>query len=98
MKELWTAQAHLLTPPAKSGDTKCFTYVVAWAEDAEDFAKTIATIFARRHWTVLEMHKIMRADECTLKTAELAEQIERAKVGPDTCIIGVRCYYPSKTA
>jgi hypothetical protein len=31
MKELWTAQVHLLTPPAEFGDTKCCTNVVAWA-------------------------------------------------------------------
>jgi hypothetical protein len=39
MKELWTAQVHLLTPPAEFGDTKCFTNLVAWADDAEDFTR-----------------------------------------------------------
>ena len=54
----------------KAAIPNAFTYVVAWAECAEDFVKTITTIFSRRHWTVLEMLKIMRADDCTLMTAE----------------------------
>jgi len=98
MKELWTGQLHLLTPPAKSGDTRCFTYAAAWAENAEDFTSYVALICARRHWTVLSALRIMRADDCMVKTAELSEQIERVSSGPHTCVFGVRCYYPSKTA
>lgn len=98
MKQLWTGQLHLLTPPAKSGDTRCFTYAAAWAENAEDFATYAALICARRHWTVLSTQRVMRADECIGLTAELADQINRLKTGADTCIFGVRCYYPSKTA
>lgn len=96
MKELWTGQLHLLTPPAKGGDTRCFTYVVAWAENAVDFTVYVSVICARRHWTVLGIEQVLRADECTARTAELCDQIERARVGPHTCIFGVRSYYPSR--
>jgi hypothetical protein len=47
MKELCTAQVHLLTPPAEFGDTKCCTNVVAWAEDDEYFTATVSAIFAK---------------------------------------------------
>jgi hypothetical protein len=47
MKELWTAQLHLLTPPAEFGDTKCCTNIVAWAKAAEDFTATVSAIFAK---------------------------------------------------
>jgi hypothetical protein len=98
MKELWTAQVHLLTPPAEFGDTKCCTNVVAWAEDAEDFAATVSAIFARRHWSILSVLQCRRAAECEVVIAELAEQIERAKLEPESCIFGTLHYYPSKPA
>jgi hypothetical protein len=79
MKELWTAQVHLLTPPAEFGDTKCCTNVVAWAEDAEDFAATVSAIFARRHWSILSVQQCRRAAECEAVIAELAEQNEQPR-------------------
>jgi len=98
MKELWTAQVHLLTPPAEFGDTKCCTNVVAWAQDAEDFAATVSAIFARRHWSILSVLQCRRAAECTTMVAELAAQIERARMEPESCIFGTLHYYPSKPA
>jgi hypothetical protein len=47
MKELWTAQVHLLKPPAEFGDTKCCTNVVAWAEDDEDYTAIVSAIYAK---------------------------------------------------
>jgi 2-oxo-4-hydroxy-4-carboxy--5-ureidoimidazoline (OHCU) decarboxylase len=98
MKELWTAQVHLLTPPAEFGDTKCCTNVVAWAEDEDDFTTTVTAIFNRRSWTILSVHKCQRAAECEAMIEELAEQIERAKLEPNSCIFGTLQYYPSKPA
>jgi hypothetical protein len=98
MKELWTAQVHLLTPPAEFGDTKCCTNVVAWAEDAEDYTATVSAIFERRQWTILSVHQCQRAAERTGMIEELAEQIERAKMEPDCCIFGTLHYYPSRPA
>ena len=98
MKELWTAQVHLLTPPAEFGDTKCCTNVVEWAEDEEDFAATVAAIFERRSWTILSVHHCKRAAECAVMIEELSEQIERAKIEPNSCIFGTLQYYPSKPA
>ncbi|HEY1254539.1 MAG TPA: hypothetical protein VGF01_07140 [Terracidiphilus sp.] len=98
MKELWTAQVHLLTPPAEFGDTKCCTNVVAWAVDEEDFAANIAAIFERRCWTILSVHQCKRASDREGVIAELAEQIEEARNQPGACIFGTLHYYPSKPA
>ena len=97
MKVLWTAQVHLLTPPAEFGDTKCCTNVVAWGETPADFATNICTIFSRRNWTVISIMQCRRAADC-MAVEELAEQIEEAKSKPDSCIFGTLHYYPSKPA
>ncbi|MGA9069586.1 MAG: hypothetical protein WB424_04980 [Terracidiphilus sp.] len=98
MKELWTAQVHLLTPPADFGDTKCCTNVVAWADSTENFTATVATIFERRSWTILSVHHCKRAAACEAIFEELAEQIEVAGSQPGACIFGTLQYYPSKPA
>jgi hypothetical protein len=98
MKELWTAQVHLLTPPSKSGDTKCCANVVAWAESAEDFYAVISAIFARRNWSVLSMRHCQQIARCAAVIQEHAKQIKRAKMEPDSCIFGTLHYYPSKPA
>jgi hypothetical protein len=98
MKELWAAQIHILTPPAEFGDTKAFTNVVAWAENAEDFRAAVSSVFARRHWSILNMKDCKPAADCTAMIEELAEQIERAKQQPGGCIFGTLHYYPSKPA
>ena len=97
-KELWTAQVHILTPPAKFGDTKCFTNVVAWADSAEDYAATVSSIFARRYWSILSVQQCKRAADCPVMIEELAEQIEQAKQQPGACLFGTLQYYPSKPA
>jgi hypothetical protein len=96
MKDIWTAQVHLLTPPAEHGDTKAWANVVAWAEDAEDFAATISAIFARRHWSILDIQQCMPAAECKAMIAELAQQVEEARLQPGSCIFGTLQYYPSR--
>ena len=98
MKELGTAQVHLLTPPAEFGDTKCCTNVVTWAEDAEDFTATVAAIFERRHWTILSVHQCKRTTDSAAMIEELAEQIEEARSQPGSCIFGTLHYYPSRPA
>jgi hypothetical protein len=98
MKELWTAQIHILTPPAKFGDTKALTNVVAWAGDAEDFAAAVSAIFARRHWSILKIQKCIRVADCSAMVDELAEQIEFARKQPGSCFFGTLHYYPSKPA
>ena len=98
VKELWTAQVHLLTPPAQFGDTKCCTNVVAWAENEEDFTATIAAIFERRSWTILSVRQCKPAAECTAIIEEFAEQIEEARGKPGCCIFGTLHYYPSRPA
>jgi 2-oxo-4-hydroxy-4-carboxy--5-ureidoimidazoline (OHCU) decarboxylase len=98
MKELWTAQVHLLTPPAERGNTRALTNVVAWATDAEDFSTRITSIFERRHWTILNVRRCQRAAECTAMVEELAEQVEHARKQPGGCVFGTLHYYPSRIA
>jgi hypothetical protein len=98
MKELWTAQVHLLTPPVEFGDTKCCTNVVAWAESAEDFHAIITTIFARRNWLILSVRQCQLAAKCTAMTKEHAKQVKRARSEPGSCIFGTLQYYPSRPA
>ena len=96
MKELWTAQVHLLTPPTEYGDTKAWANVVAWAEDAEDFAATISTVLARRLWSILGVQQCMPVSACKAIIAEHAQQIEEARLQPGSCIFGTLQYYPSR--
>jgi hypothetical protein len=98
MKELWTAQLHILTPPAEFGDTRAFTNVVAWAEDAEGFTAAVSSMFAGRHWSILGVQQCRRTADCTAIKAELQEQIEHASKKPGGCTIGTLHYYPSRPA
>jgi hypothetical protein len=98
MKELWTAQVHLLTPPVEFGDTKCCTNVVAWAQNAEHFDAIITAIFARRNWSILSVRQCQRVAACRAMTEEHAEQVKRARMEPGSCIFGRLQYYPSKPA
>jgi len=96
MKELWTGQVELLTPPSECGDTKCFTNVVAWADGREGFTARVSTVFARRGWSILRVEQCRRVAECGSMAAELAEQVERASEIPEACIFGTLHYYPSR--
>jgi hypothetical protein len=98
MKQPWTAQIHLLTPPTDFGDTRCCTNVVAWAEDEEDFVASITSILARRHWTILSVLHAMPATALKKMIAELEDQVEEARLKPGSCIFGTLHYYPSKPA
>jgi hypothetical protein len=98
MKELWTAQVHLLTPPAEFGDTKCFTNLVSWADDAEDFQRKVSRILEKDSWFILSIEDcttVARGDDVP---EELVEQIETASTRPEDCIFGTLHYYPSKPA
>jgi hypothetical protein len=98
MKELWTAQVHLLTPPVEFGDTKCFTNVVAWADGPEDYRATITPVLEKRHWSILRVQQCKRVSDCTGVIVEHAEQIEQARQKPGSCVYGTLHYYPSKPA
>ena len=98
MKQLWTAQVHLLTPPASFGDTRCLTNVVAWADGAEEFTETVAKILGRRDWSVIDVRQLQRTIDCRVTKQELAEQINSAARERDSCIFGTLHYYPSRTA
>ena len=75
MKELWTGQVELLTPPSETGDTKCFTNVVAWADAQEGFAAIAATVFSKYGWSILRIEQCKRVAECGGMAQELAEQV-----------------------
>jgi len=96
MKELWTAQVHLLTPPSAGGNTRCCTNVVAWAENQADYQLSLTDIFARRSWSILNIYKCRRASMCLPLDDELAEQFDKANEQPGSCIFGTLHYYPSK--
>jgi nitric oxide synthase oxygenase domain/subunit len=96
MNDLWTAQVHLLTPPAEFGDTQCCTNVVAWGSSAAEFANNICTILGRREWSVLSIMQCRRASAAGAMMEELSEQIEEARKKPGSCIFGTLHYYPSK--
>jgi hypothetical protein len=55
MKELWTAQVELLTPPSEDGDTKCFTNIVAMADNAVDFQTKVLRILEKDSWSLRTM-------------------------------------------
>lgn len=96
MKELWTAQVHLLTAPARFGDTKCVSNVVAWADSQEGFTAEVTAVFARRGWSIVHVQRCHRVAECTAMVEELSEQIEEARLTPGSCIFGTLHYYPSR--
>ncbi len=98
MKELWTASVELHTPPSETGDTKCFTNVVAWAEDREGYASAISSFFKKSNCFVLAIKQCIRITDCTDIPEELQGQIERAKAYPEDCVLGTLHYYPSKPA
>lgn len=98
MKELWIAAIEVVTAPNSSGNTRAFTNVVTWAEDADDFSVVTAAIFGRRDWSIASIHRCKRVDECPDLDADVAEQVERASAEPGSCIFGTLFYYPSKPA
>jgi hypothetical protein len=98
MKELWTGLFELLTPPSEQGDTGCFTNIVAWANDVEDFRTRVSRILEKDSWFVVAVENCVTVGECEDVPDELAEQIETAKTRPDDCIFGTLDYFPSKPA
>ena len=96
MKELWTAQVHLLTPPSTGGNTRCCTNVVAWAESANDYQLSLLAHCAHRSWSILSIQRCKRVANCIPLSDEFAVQIERAENHPGSCVYGTLYYYPSK--
>jgi hypothetical protein len=96
MKELWTAQVELLTPPSEDGDTKCFTNIVAMADNAVDFQTKVLRILEKDSWFVLSFEGCTTVTKDDDVPEELAEQIETASNCPEDCVFGHLHYYPSK--
>ena len=96
MKELWTGLFELLTPPSESGDTGCFTNIVAWAESADDFQAKVSRILEKDSWFVVSVENCATVGPSEDVPDELAEQIETARTRPDDCIFGHLHYFPSK--
>jgi hypothetical protein len=95
MKELWTGRVELLTPETEFGDTKCFTNVFVWADDAKDFANSVA------HHLECESVFLLGVDEChrLADDEEIPEQtrpfLEWIKTHPEEFVTTDRHYYPS---
>jgi len=98
MKELWIAAVEILTAPNEAGNTRAYTNVVAWARDGEEFERTVSTIFARRHWTVLGIARRDRVADCRAIVGDVAELVEQGRRQPGGCVFGTLFYYPSKPA
>jgi len=98
MKQLWTGLFELLTPPSESGNTGCYTNIVAWANDVEDFRAKVSLILEKDSWFVVSAENCVTIGTCEDVPDELAEQIEMAKTRPDDCIFGTLHYFPSKPA
>jgi hypothetical protein len=98
MNELWTGLVRLLTPPSQSGDTACFTNVVAWAKDTDDYIERVTRVLERRNFFVVQVDKCARVPDCRDLSDELADQIHTASMQPHSCIFGTLHYYPSKPA
>jgi len=96
MKQLWTGLFELLTSPTKQGDTSCFTNIVAWAEDVDDFQTKVSRILEKDAWFVVSMEKCVTVTEWDDVPDELAEQIQTAKTRPDDCVFGTLHYFPSR--
>jgi len=96
MNELWTGLFELLTPPSESGDTGCYTNIVAWANDAEDFQRKVSRILEKDCWFVVSVENCVPIAECSTTPDQLAEQIETVRMRPDDCAYGTLHYFPSK--
>jgi len=86
----------MLTPPSAGGNTRCCANVVAWAESPSDYEMALASIFARRYWSILSIRQCVRVTNCIPTTDELLRQIEHAGRREGSCIFGTLYYYPSK--
>ena len=98
MKEPWTALVELLTPASysDSGDTRCYTNVVARAESPEDYTAVVSRLFEKSECVVLSVEQCVRVSDCDNIPEDLMGQIKRAKTHPEDCIFGTLHYYPSK--
>ena len=92
------ALVKLLTPPSQSGDTACFTSVVAWAKDPEDYAARISRMLEKISYHVVQVDQCIRVPDGANVSAELYDQIHRATMHPQDCVFGTLHYYPSRPA
>jgi hypothetical protein len=98
MEELWTGRFELLTPPSESGDTGCFTNLVAGASDAEEFRSKVSQILERDSWFVVSVENCVPLSQFQDVPDALAGQIERATAHPDDRVFGTLHYFPSLLA
>ncbi len=98
MSDLWTGLVTLLTPPSQSGDTACFTNIVAWAKDPEDYKARISRLLEKNSYFVIGVGQCVRVPDCGDLSAELSDQIHIAVTQPHDCVFGTLHYYPSRPA
>jgi hypothetical protein len=96
MKELWTGRVELLTPVTEFGDTRCFTNVFVWANDAADFAHSVACHLETESISLLrveECHRLADEEEIPEQTRPFFEWVKKH---PEEFATTDRHYYPSK--
>lgn len=98
MKQVWTGLVELLTPPSIFGDTRCFSNVFVWAEDAQDFAATVRHHLEAEGITLLEVeecHPVADEEDFPEDTKPFLGWIRE---NPGKFTTANRHYYPSKPA
>jgi hypothetical protein len=99
MKDLWIGVVEVLTEPSVgSGNTRAFTNVVTWANDASAYVDSVTLVFANYGWTVLGTENERPVAGLTDSSDEIIEIIDRARDNPNACIFATFHYYPSKPA
>ena len=98
MQKLWIGRVELLTPPTELGDTKAFTNIVTWANDAFQYRDRVASVLEEYGWSLIDVEECSAVSTRKDFDEEIAEAIESAKGNPDACIYSTFHYYPSKPA
>ena len=96
MKQLWVGVVEaLLKPAALDGDTRAFTNVVTWANNASDYVDSVTRVFAGYGWTVLGIENERPVDLEADYSEEIVGIIERAKANSNACIFATFYSYKS---
>ena len=99
MKELWIGVVEVLTEPSVgSGNTRAFTNVVTWSNNASGYVDSVTDVFAKYGWPVLGTENERPVAGLTDFSEEITEIINRARDNPNACIFATFHYYPSKSA
>ena len=96
MKGLWTGRVELLTPAVEFGDTKCFTNVFLWAEDAHDFAATLYRHLEAESISILQVQECHRVEDDEEWPEETQPFLDWVKANPGEFTTAHRHYYRSK--